>query len=271
MPAAFELSRVTVFLPVGGRATRALTVTEDVIPKHLIQLDNGLPVLEVICRQLQAAGFRRFVFCTGHHQEQITSFVHGQSWVTEEGVSYQLSLESKPLGPEGAILAAVSDLGITGQAMFIAGDVMVPWNGLAGMNEHHASTQAVVTSGLTSVVTARTTDVDRFIVNPDDGHIVRLYGRTETPIVQPGEKALTSAGLTVVTIESYVPLCERFVSSRGPHNEQPFGVRDDVLPWALVAGESGLYGYDLQGEVLDLGTPSNIHYGKKNWRDYVID
>ena len=114
MPAVFNPAQVTVFLPVGGRATRALEVTKDVIPKHLIKLDNGLSVLEVVCRQLQIAGFRKFVFCTGHHQEQITAFVRGESWVSYENVSYNLSLESKPLGPEGAILAAISSLGIIG-------------------------------------------------------------------------------------------------------------------------------------------------------------
>jgi len=124
-------------MPVGGKATRALDVTADVIPKHLIRLGNGLPILEVALRQLQEVGFRRFVFCTGHHQEQISDFVRKETWRSYDSW-YELSVETQPLGPEGAILAAISELGIAGQAMFVAGDVMVPWIGLAAMNERHA-------------------------------------------------------------------------------------------------------------------------------------
>jgi NDP-sugar pyrophosphorylase family protein len=270
MPAAFRLSDVTVFLPVGGRATRALSVTEDVIPKHLIRLGNGLPILEVVCRQLQAVGFRRFVFCTGHHQEQIASYVRWESWVSCRDVDYELSVEHEPLGPEGAILAAMEALEAKGQALIIAGDMMVPWGGLAAMNEQHAHRRATVTAGLTGFVTERTTDVGRFIVDRRDGRIVRLYGRTEQPRVGVGEKALTSAGLSVVAIEPYVGLCRRYVDGLALDGKQIFGLRDDVLPWALREGEVGLYGHDLNGEVLDLGTPPNIRYGQKNWSQYVV-
>lgn len=269
MPTAFNPALVTVFLPVGGRATRALEVTADVIPKHLIELGNGLPVLEVALRQLQEVGFRRFVFCTGHHQEQITNFVHKETWRSFDSW-YELSVESQPLGPEGAILAAIDQLGIAGQAMFVAGDVMVPWAGLVSMNERHAANGAVVTAGLTSFITPRTTDVGKFIVDPTTYRVKRLYGRTEEASAREDELALTSAGLSVVTIKSYVGLCRDYVSSRTGKETRPFGLRDDVMPWALKNEQPGLYGHDLQGEVLDLGTPSNIHYGRENWRDYVL-
>lgn len=270
MPAVFSPAQVTVFLPVGGRATRALKVTKDVIPKHLIKLGNGLSVLETACRQLQAVGFRRFVFCTGYHEKQIAAFVNGESWIGHEGVSYELSLESKPLGTTGAVLAAIDNLDINGQAMFIAGDMMVPWSSLVPMNELHARRQATVTSGLTSYVTERTTDVGKFIVDVE-GRVVRIYNRREQSNVGLREKALTSAGLSVVAIGPYVELCREYVTSHALQEGQPFGLRDNILPWALNVGVAGLYGHDLRGEVLDLGTPGNIRYGQENWSRYVLD
>ncbi len=267
----FKPADVTVFLPVGGRATRALEVTADTIPKHLIMLGNGLPILEVACRQLQLVGFRRFVFCTGHHQEQIANFVREGLWVSHENVDYEISVEFEPLGPEGAILAAIRDFGITGQAMFIAGDVMVPWDALVTMNERHASRQADITVGLTSYITERTTDVGKIIVDPEDGRVVRVHGRTEKSVCGDDEQALTSAGLSVVSIPRYSELCSEYETSRGLGDKKPFGLRDDVLPWALRKGKLGIYGHDLHGEVLDLGTPENIRYGQENWSEYVLD
>lgn len=271
MSAVFDPARVTVLMPVGGRATRSLEVTGDVIPKHLIKLGNNLPILKVVCQQLQIVGFRRFVFCAGHHQEQITNFVTGETWMSYDDVSYQISVESTPLGPEGAILAAITDLGITGQAMFVTGDNLVPWDGLVTMNEIHAQRNATVTAGLTSFVTERTTDVGKIVVNATDGRIVRVFGRTDEPWCGDGELALTSCGLTVVTVDPYLDLCRKYVSSRESNNTQPFGLRDDVLPWAMRTSPSGIYGHDLHGEILDLGTPDNIRYGQTNWSDYVLN
>lgn len=270
MPGTFNPADVTVLMPVGGRATRALQVTADSIPKHLITLGNGQTVLETVCRQLQLVGFRRFVFCTGHHHAQIANFVRGERWVSHESVEYRISVESEPLGPEGAILAAIRDLNLTGQAMFVTGDNMIPWGGLVTMNERHAARKAAVTAGLTSYVTERTTDVGKFIVDPADSRIMRIYGRTEEPIVDDGELALTSAGLSVVSIEPYIALCQEYEASRQDNDKRPFGMRDDVMPWALKINKSGLYGHDLHGEVLDLGTPNNIRHGQENWNEYVL-
>lgn len=271
MSAVFDPAQVTVLMPVGGRATRSLEVTRDVIPKHLIKLDNGLPILEVVLQQLQIVGFRKFVFCTGHHQDQISNFVGGETWVTYEDVSYRVSVESRPLGPEGAILAAINDLGITGQAMFVTGDNLVPWDGLVMMNEIHTNRGATATAGLTSVVTERTTDVGKIIMDAENGRIIRVFSRTEDSWCHDGELALTSCGLTVVSIGPYLDLCRQYVSSREPGDQRPFGLRDDILPWAMRTGRSDIYGHDLRGEILDLGTPDNIRYGQQNWSDYVLN
>lgn len=61
-PKIQSLQDVHVILPVGGLATRALEVTEDKIPKHLIQLKNGKTVLGRVLHGLQSEGYKKFVF-----------------------------------------------------------------------------------------------------------------------------------------------------------------------------------------------------------------
>jgi len=266
----FDPANVTVLVAVGGRATRALYVTADAIPKHLIVLDNGPTILEVVCRQLQLVGFRRFVFCTGYHHAQISSFVRSERWISHDQVHYEISSETEPAGLEGAFLAGINKLGITGQAMFIVGDAFIPWNELVNMNEEHARRQTPITWGLTSHITERTADPGKVIVDPTDGRrVVRnYYGRAEDPVVGKRELALTSAGVWVVSPDAYREMCREYKASRGMDNEQPIGPQDSVILWAASPGRHDVYGYDLRGEVLDLGE-RNIRYGQMYWRQYV--
>lgn len=268
----FDPADVTVLLAVGGYATRALEVTADAIPKHLIGLDDGPSILEVVCRQLQAVGFRRFVFCTGHHHQQITGFVQSEGWISHDQVRYSISGETEPFGLEGSILAGVYKLGITGQAMFIVGDAMIPWNRLVDMNAWHASNRAHATWGVTSFVTERTADIGKVIVAAHDHEVVRVfYDRAEQPAAQDHEQSLTSAGVWAVSLDWYARVCQAYRASKGLRDGQALRPGDSPIIWAANTGGQGIYGYDLQGEVLDLGTPGNIRYAQRNWRQYLVN
>lgn len=264
-----RLSNVWVAMPVGGMATRARDVTNDVIPKHLLRLGNGETILSTICRELQRIGFRRFVFCVGNMQNQMAEYLTGEEWVWKEGVSYVFSEEHRPLGPDGAVLAAVKRWQLQGQVMMMPGDLLLPWDEVAEMNLAHARREPSITAALTSHLTSRTTDIGKFIVDAATGRLRHVYGRNEAaPPTAPGELSLTSAGAIVLSTDYFVEVCEGYAKAH-PGENGPLGMRDNVFPWAMAQGGFNVYAHDLRGEVLDLGTPANISYGQRSWRQYV--
>jgi len=82
----------------GGRGRRLLPYTT-VLPKPLMPIGDQ-PILEVVIRQLQAAGFARITLAVGHLSGLIQAFFgDGARW----GVAIDYALEDQPLGTAGPL------------------------------------------------------------------------------------------------------------------------------------------------------------------------
>jgi NDP-sugar pyrophosphorylase family protein len=91
----------------GGKGVRLAPLT-DIIPKPLVPL-GGMPIMEVVIRQLKAHGFRRITLAVGYLSELIKAyFQDGSKW----GVKLDYSYEPEPLGTAGP-LALIKDLNET--------------------------------------------------------------------------------------------------------------------------------------------------------------
>lgn len=260
----------TVIMPVGGLATRAREVTNDLIPKHLIRLGNGKPVLQHVLHGLQDAGFRDFVFCVGQHKDQITDFIDQGEWNLTDS-DYRMSEEKELLGSDGAIRQAIDNLNIEGRAMLIPGDAMLPWHGLARMTDFHARSGDGITMAVTSHVTERTTDVGKLVVEDDTNRLLWCYPREEQDPKgdQPGSRGLTSAAAMAITVAEYMEIIDTYKAENSAMKTEKIGFRDEIAPWLLRNGNYQVRAFDVHGEVLDLGTPSNITYGIEHWQDYA--
>ena len=267
-----ELLRcVNVIMPIGGLATRAWPVTGDSIPKHLIRLGNGKTVLDTITGGLQRVGFRDFVFCLGHHSDQLRDHIEDGAWRSSDETTFRYSIEDKPLGGDGAVVKAIGELGLAGQAMIIPGDIVLPCRSAADMNIDNAEKGADVTVGVTSHITPRTTDVGKIVGEADTNRLLWCYTRNapEAPRL-PGAENLTSAAAAVISIEQYAELCTAYQVSNPQAEGLPMGMRDNILPWVATAHpDFNVRLYDIRGEMLDLGTPEKIRYGQENWEQYV--
>lgn len=82
----------------GGKGTRLKPFTTS-IPKPLMPLGD-LPILEIVIRQLQAAGFNRIVLSLGHMAYFFTTFI--ERW-QRHGVTIDTVHEVEPLGTAGSI------------------------------------------------------------------------------------------------------------------------------------------------------------------------
>ena len=260
----------TVIMPIGGLATRAREVTQDLIPKHLILLGDGRPVLDHVLRGLQNVGFKNFVFCVGQHKDKIIDFVNSGKWNIADA-NYHFSEEEELLGPDGAVRHAINNLDIQGRAMIVPGDIMLPWRGLARMVDFHSRNGAGMTFGVTSHITERTTDIGKMVVEEDTGRLIWCYPREEQNPTgdRLRSRGLTSAASMVVSVSQYKEVIDAYTSECAAHGTKKISFRDEIAPWLIRNGEHQVYAFDVRGEVLDLGTPSTIAYGIEHWQNYA--
>lgn len=265
-----DMSDVTVIMPLAGLGMRAREVTKDAIPKSLIELEEGKTVLDRICEKLQDAGFRNFVFCVGHHKEQIMDRLSAEKWITTEGASYQFSKEDTLSGVEGAVLNAVETLGLKGQAMIVPGDMLHDWDALVELNRAHKDSGAGITMGTTSYITERTGDVNKMVVEEGTNRLLWMFDRTEVAITGvPGTSNTTRIGVDIIDIDYFKDICDQFLEAN-PHQNKNIGMRDTLGPWVIQMGNTALHAYETQAEVVDMGTPDTIYYGQANWRTINI-
>jgi len=83
----------------GGKGTRLAPYTT-VFPKPLMPID-GMPILEVIVRQLAHFRVKEMVFTVSHHSEPLVSAYFGNG--SRYGVDIQYSKEERPLGTAGPL------------------------------------------------------------------------------------------------------------------------------------------------------------------------
>jgi NDP-sugar pyrophosphorylase family protein len=153
----------------GGRGTRLAPYTT-VLPKPLMPLHDR-PIIDVIIRQLVAAGIDAINISVGHLGGLI------EAWVRSAGqfdVPISFVYENDPLGTAGAlkVTAPAND-------SFIAlnGDILTTLS-FSALVEAHASSGAVATLA----VTERQVDIEYGVVHRDSSR--RLIGFEEKPAIR---------------------------------------------------------------------------------------
>src|SRR3954452_3040375 len=118
----------------GGLGTRLRPYTT-VLPKPLMPIGDR-PILDIVIRQLAAAGFERVTIATGHLAELIEAFFgDGSSY----GVPIDYFREGEPLGTVGAL--ALID-GLDEDFLLMNGDILTDMD-LAGLLAKHSDSDAV--------------------------------------------------------------------------------------------------------------------------------
>lgn len=119
----------------GGKGTRLAPYTT-VFPKPLVPIGE-MPILEIVVRQLVAAGVTRITMAVGHLAELIEAFFRAQDF----GVPIEYSREATPLGTAGP-LALLGPF--TEPFLVMNGDILTTLSYKA-LVEHHASRRPLLT------------------------------------------------------------------------------------------------------------------------------
>ncbi len=171
------------FILAGGKGTRLRPLTLN-FPKPLVPVGD-MPILEVVVRQLAAAGFTRITISTGYLAELIEAyFSDGAKW----GVSIDYVREVTPLSTAGP-LRLVDDL--PQHMLVMNGDVLTDVDYAALVHEH-------IESGASATVATKTRDakIDFGVVEANDD------GWLERWVEKPTYSFEVSMGVYVVSREA---------------------------------------------------------------------
>lgn len=206
----------------GGRGTRLKPFTF-AFPKPLMPIGET-PILEIIVRQLEAAGVRRVTMAVGHLAELIAAYFASQP---RNGLQIDYSREPAPLGTAGPI-ALIDDL----DAPFFVmnGDILttLDYRDLAAF---HARSGAIAT--IASYRKAQPIDLGVLEVG-SDGRLLRY-------VEKPNHEFLVSMG-----IYAFQPEVRHYIEQ---------GTRLDLpdLINRLLAARAPLAVYAFDGRWLDIG------------------
>jgi NDP-sugar pyrophosphorylase family protein len=211
-----------VIILAGGKGVRLAPLTE-VIPKPLVPI-GGMPILEIVIRQLRAQGFQRITLAVGYMSELIKAYFQDGSRL---GVSIDYSFEPQPLGTAGP-LALIDELEDT--FLVMNADVLTNIDYQDLINYHKGR------GCMTTIATfERHTKIDLGVIVKNGEGCVKDY------IEKPSIKHLVSMGIYV-----FEPPVLHFIKEKG-YLDFP-----DLVRLLLDATVSVHY-YPFAGYWLDIG------------------
>jgi len=206
----------------GGKGTRLLPYTT-VLPKPLMPIGD-MPILEVVLRQLKAAGIDHITMAVGHLAELLRAFFNDGA---RFGMPIDYSVEREPLGTVGP-LTLIPDLSTT--FLMMNGDVLTTLN-YADLIAYHRSSGAIATIATHQ----REVKIDFGVIAAEKSNRLTEY------VEKPSYLYQVSMGIYIFEPEvlSYL---------------QPNEYRDfpDLIK-ALIADEKKVMSYPFSGYWLDIG------------------
>lgn len=268
------IDKTTVIMPLGGLGTRARKYTKGRYSKFLIPLSRDLTVLDLIIQSLLEIGFKRYIFCIGtlFPGELVETILSYKSTFDSLGHSYQFSYERRLLGGAGAYYKAFSRIKVSNPVISIPGDIFLPWQSLPKLVQFHLDNNCDVTIGLTDFLTETTTDVEKIWIKRATSDIVKCLAREEHETnLDNNIVPLTSVGAYVINPQKFKDMYKMFIETRNEIKRTQVEMRDQLLPWLVQEKLFKVKGFNLKGEILDVGSYERIVYAKKNWRKYTMD
>lgn len=221
-------------IQAGGKGTRMRSLTNDKIPKPLLEI-NGKPMLQWQIENLIRYGIREVVIIIGHLGEKIQEyFGDGDKW----GIQIGYIKEEEPLGSAGALYhlkdRKKKDL------LFIFGDVMfdLDWGRFISFHEKKGGSATLLVHPNS---------------HPYDSDLVMMREENKvTGFAYKGSRSAdhydnnVNAGLYILK-EAVLDVVEE---------ERYYDLEKDVLPELIAKG--AVFGYKTPEYVKDAGTPERF-------------
>ena len=211
----------------GGKGVRLRPYTT-ALPKPLVPIGDQHAILEIVLRQLTAAGFSRCTIAIGHLGEIIRAYVgDGSQW----GMSIDYATEESPLGTMGPLLGLRDRLPET--FLVMNGDILTDLDYADVLRRHRHSG-----APLTIATYARKVHIDFGVLTTDASRVVAF---TEKPSMDY-RVSMGVYGLSRATLDGYTP-------------GLPLGFDELVLD--LLRAQNPPHAYEFDGYWLDIGRPDD--------------
>lgn len=219
----------------GGKGTRLKPYTAT-IPKPLVPIGDGTPILEVILRQLSANGFKEVTVALNHMANYIKAFFGDGSNL---GIEMNYSQENKPLSTIGP-LTLIENL--PDNFLVMNGDILCNLNYKAFF-EHHVTSKNDVTVS----VFRRDSKIDFGVIGFDSTN--RINSFTEKPTYNFD----VSMGIYCISKKVIQALPENEIY--GFDNLMLDGIKNNLKMEAVP----------FNGFWLDIGRPEDYDYANENY------
>jgi NDP-sugar pyrophosphorylase family protein len=220
----------------GGKGTRLAPYT-NVLPKPLMPIGN-MPILEVLLRQMKAAGFEDVTLTVGHLAELLEAFFKDGS---RFGMHIRYSIEDSPLGTAGP-LAIVGNLRDT--FLVCNGDVLTTLD-LKELLKFHREQKGIATIAMHH----RQVKVNLGVIEMNGGYEIAGY------VEKPSMDYMVSMGIYI-----FEPGILKYIE---PNRYLDFP--DLVLK--LLAAKEKVYGYPFEGYWQDLGNPEDYQQAQLDFTE----
>lgn len=214
--------KAQVVILAGGQGSRLRPYTT-VLPKPLLPL-GGIPILEIIVRQLKHYGLKNILISTGYLGELIQAyFGDGAKW----GVQIRYVHEDKPLGTAGALKLASQ---VEDHFLVLNGDVFTDMNFAVFLKWHKQQRAAA-----SITIKERVIKNDFGVIEVGENHELKDYHE------KPEQKSFLSIGVNALSARA-----KAFINSG-----ECIGMPDLML--RLKSREQKVSCYEIKNTWLDLG------------------
>lgn len=222
----------------GGRGVRLRPYTT-AFPKPLVPIGDEYAILEIVLRQLHAAGFTSITIAIGHLGQLIRAYCgDGSQW----GLEIRYWDEETPLGTMGPIVANLGD--VPEHFLVMNGDVLTDLD-YAGLLEGHIGSGAPITVS----TYARTVKIDFGVLEIGGEDDDRIVAFEEKPV----ESFSVSMGIYAVSRHTL----ERYTAG------EALGFDELVLDLLDTDTLPRVHRFD--GYWLDIGRPDDYDTANEEW------
>ena len=229
---------IEVLILVGGRGTRLKSISKNT-PKPLVKINN-LPFLLILLEYLYSYNFINIVLCTGYKA------YHFKQFLEQEEIAHKIKIsnEKKPMGTAGAIQNAKKHIQ-SRSFLVINGDSFCDLD-YSKFCQSFESNNPIL-----QIAVLRSDNVKGYGAIKLDG-MNRIVDYKEKQDDVKDSSVYISVGIYQFSSEviKYITPNE-FVS-----------LEYDIIPKLIHLYPDRVYGYEVEGKFIDIGTPKNYYKSK---------
>lgn len=251
-----DRSNVRILLLAGGKGSRMVGITQDTIPKTLLEIGTDgikFPMLDYGFMTIPK-NFQNLSVVTSSdpaaHPDQVLTHINEYNGQMGENIS--VFKENEPRGTAGAVASYIEETGCREEIIVVSpADTMFPFEKMNQIIEDFMEKSNGLSWVLTSDPGISAQNASKIAVDGDKVTETREADKNSLPF----ENGMTSVGMVILRRSYFTENYNKFVSENSGLTK--VDMYRDFIPWLISQGESIGY-YDIKKPAQDLGDPDRF-------------